>query len=228
MARQERAIRTRQKILVAAAEVFDEVGYEATTISEILKRSEVTKGALYFHFTSKEELAQRILAEQIHAIPPVPPQDLALQEAVDEALLLTYLLRSGDARVRGSIRLTVDQGSPQDGLDRSVPMQGWINRSVELFEKAKANGELLPDVDVVSLAKLFVGCFTGVQVLSNIMTRHEDMLDRVSELYRHLMATVAVPGVLVRMEFAPGRAQRVYEAAMAQSRRTPGEVDELV
>ncbi|MEV6183872.1 helix-turn-helix domain-containing protein, partial [Streptomyces sp. NPDC052015] len=61
MARQERAIRTRQTILVAAAEVFDEVGYEAATISDVLKRSGVTKGALYFHFTSKQELAQAVL-----------------------------------------------------------------------------------------------------------------------------------------------------------------------
>ncbi|KOG39941.1 ScbR family autoregulator-binding transcription factor [Streptomyces resistomycificus] len=228
MARQERAIRTRQKILVAAAEVFDEVGYEATTISEILKRSEVTKGAFYFHFTSKEEIAQLILAEQVTAIPPIRPQDLALQEAVDEALLLAYLLRSGDARVRGSVRLTVEQGSFQDGLDRRVPMQGWISRSAELFEKAKANGELVPHVDVELIAKLFVGCFTGVQILSNIMTRHEDMLERVSELYRHLMATIAVPGVLIRLEFTPERAQRVYEAAAAHGRSGSREVDELV
>lgn len=58
MARQERAIRTRRALLVAAAEVFDEVGYEAATISDVLKKSGMTKGALYFHFTSKEELAQ--------------------------------------------------------------------------------------------------------------------------------------------------------------------------
>ncbi|MFD9007322.1 ScbR family autoregulator-binding transcription factor [Streptomyces sp. NPDC059582] len=228
MARQERAIRTRQKILAAAAEVFDEVGYEAATISEILKRSEVTKGAFYFHFTSKEEIAQRILAEQVTAIPPIQPQDLALQEAVDEALLLAYLLHSGDARVRGSVRLTVEQGSPQDGLDRRVPMQGWISRSVEVFEKAKANGELVPHVDVALIAKLFVGSFTGVQILSNIMTGHEDMLERVSELYRHLMASIAVPGVLIRLEFTPQRAQQVYEAALAQSLQSAGEAAELV
>ncbi|MEK8171459.1 helix-turn-helix domain-containing protein [Streptomyces sp. M19] len=58
MARQERAIRTRNEILRAAATVFNEFGYDAATIAETLTRADVTKGALYFHFQSKEDLAR--------------------------------------------------------------------------------------------------------------------------------------------------------------------------
>lgn len=217
MARQERAIRTREKILVAAAEVFDEVGYEAATISQILQKAEVTKGALYFHFASKEELAQEVLAKQVSVVPTVKEQDLVLQSAIDQALLLAHLLSIGDPLVRGSIRLTVEQGAP-DGLNRQVPMRGWVDRSEEMFARAKADGELLPDTDVASVARVFVGCFTGVQVLSHILTRHQDMVDRVSDLYRHLMSSIAVPGVLVRLDFSPARAEQVWNAARAQAR----------
>ncbi|MEU6803178.1 ScbR family autoregulator-binding transcription factor [Streptomyces neyagawaensis] len=217
MARQERAIRTREKIVVAAAAVFDEVGYEAATISQILKKAEVTKGALYFHFASKEELAQEVLAKQVSAVPAVQEQDLTLQSAIDEALLLAYLLSTGDPLVRGSVRLTVEQGA-LDGLDRQVPMQGWVDRSEGVFARAKADGELLPDTDVASIARVFVGCFTGVQVLSHILTQHQDMVQRVSDLYRHLMASIAVPGVLVRLDFSPARAEHVWNAARAQAR----------
>lgn len=58
MVQQQRAIRTRRVFLEAAAEVFDEHGYDAATISAILERAGLTRGALYFHFTSKEELAR--------------------------------------------------------------------------------------------------------------------------------------------------------------------------
>lgn len=217
VARQERAIRTREKIVVAAAAVFDEVGYEAATISQILKKAGVTKGALYFHFASKEELAQEVLATQVNAVPTVKEQELTLQSAIDEALLLAYLLGEGDPLVRGSVRLTVEQGA-LDGLDRQVPMRAWVKRSEEMFAKAKADGELLPDTDVPSIARVFVGCFTGVQVLSHILTQHRDMVQRVSDLYRHLMSSIAVPGVLVRLDFTPARAQHVWEAARAQDR----------
>lgn len=218
MARQERAIRTRRAILVAASEVFDEVGYEAATISEVLKRSGVTKGALYFHFTSKEELAQAVLAEQVSSLPRVPEQELKLQESLDEALLLAYLLRAdtGDPIVQGSVRLTVDQGSPKDHLNRHVPMQEWTEHTRALFEEAKLRGEILPHTDIAALAKLFVGAFTGVQVLSRIMTEREDLAERVTDLYRHLMPSVAVPGVLVLLDFSPERGPKVYEAAIKQ------------
>jgi AcrR family transcriptional regulator len=214
MAVQERAIRTRRAILAAAATVFAEVGYEAATISEILQRANVTKGALYFHFASKEELAQAVLANQLSAVPAIPVQELVLQQGLDEAFLLAYLLSSGDPMVQGSVRLTVDQGAPQDGLDRRVPMTAWIDHNVDTLSRAKENGELLPQVDVVAAAKLFVGAFTGVQVLSKIMTGHQDLLDRMSQLEQHLMASVAVPAVLVRLDMRPDRGMRVYEAAM--------------
>ncbi|MFG2636418.1 ScbR family autoregulator-binding transcription factor [Streptomyces sp. NPDC048362] len=214
MALQERAIRTRRAILVAAAAVFAEVGYEAATISEILSRADVTKGALYFHFASKEELAQAVLSGQLAAVPSAPQQKLSLQRGLDEAFLIAHLLASGDPVVRGSIRLTVDQGSPNDGLDRRVPMDAWLQFNVELLGKAKENGELLPHVEVAEAARMLVGAFTGVQVLSKIMTDHADLTERVSDLYRHLLASIAVPAVLTQLDTAADRGARVYEAAV--------------
>ncbi|MFF3287102.1 ScbR family autoregulator-binding transcription factor [Streptomyces sp. NPDC003023] len=223
MARQERAVRTRRAILVAAAEVFDEVGYEAATISEILKRSGLTKGALYFHFASKQELAQGVLAEQVHVLPDLPAGELMLQTAVDRALLLAHLLRrdTGDAIVRGSVRLTVEQGAARDGLDRRVPMQAWTEQTEELFARAQAGGEILPHVDLKGAAKTFVGAFTGVQVLSNIMTGRDDMSERVADLYRFLMTAIAVPGVLVRLDFSAQRGVHAYEEALRHRENTP-------
>ncbi|MHC0433523.1 ScbR family autoregulator-binding transcription factor [Streptomyces sp. O3] len=216
MARQERAVRTRKSILASAAEVFDEVGYEAATISEILKRSGLTKGALYFHFNSKQELAQAVLGEQVSALPRVPEHELKLQMSLDEAMLLARLLQrgTGDPVVQGSVRLTVEQGAAKDGLDRRVPMQGWIDHNLDLFGQAKAGGEVLPDVDLERVVRVFVGAFTGIQVLSHIMTGREDMSERVADMYRHLMPSVAVPGVLARLDFSQERADRVFDEAL--------------
>lgn len=223
VALQERAIRTRRAILVAAAAVFADVGYEAATISEILQRANVTKGALYFHFPSKDELAQAVLAGQLESIPAPPPQELMLQQGIDEAFLLAHLLSVGDPMVRGSIRLTVDQGAPSDGLDRQVPMSGWIEHNIDILGRAKENGELLPHVHVPAAARMFVGAFTGVQVLSKIMTDHADLPERVSDLQRHLMASIAVPAVLMQLDTAADRGARVHAAAL-QLRAQGGEI----
>lgn len=47
MAVQARAEETRQKILEAAVDLFDSVGYGDTGLADIMSRAEITKGAFY-------------------------------------------------------------------------------------------------------------------------------------------------------------------------------------
>ena len=47
---------TRERLLVAAMELFTSKGYEVTSVAEILKRAGVNSGSLYYFFTGKEEL----------------------------------------------------------------------------------------------------------------------------------------------------------------------------
>ena len=63
MARQARSEATRKKIVDAAVDLFAEVGYQATGLGDIIERAELTKGALYYHFDSKEALATAIIEE---------------------------------------------------------------------------------------------------------------------------------------------------------------------
>ncbi|MFF7357274.1 MULTISPECIES: ScbR family autoregulator-binding transcription factor [Streptomyces] len=214
MAQQERAFRTRRTILTAAAEVFDELGYEAATMSEILGRSGVTKGALYFHFPSKEQLAKEVLQENVQVVPAVPPQRLKLQEAVDRGLLLAYLMVR-DPVLRGGVRLALEQAG-HGKVDRSVPFLAWSQESRRMFEQAKLAGELQPHIDPGELADVFVGAFAGVQLMSQALTGRADLDERVAALYRVLMAGVAVPSVLVQLDVAVDRGARVNEAVEQQ------------
>jgi AcrR family transcriptional regulator len=63
MATQKRAEVPRRVLLHAAAEVFTRHGYADTKLSEILAQALATKGALYFHYGSKEELARAVIEE---------------------------------------------------------------------------------------------------------------------------------------------------------------------
>src|SRR3972149_4293641 len=45
---------TRQRILDAAIEVFAEKGYHDTAVDDIVRASDTSKGAVYFHFPNKQ------------------------------------------------------------------------------------------------------------------------------------------------------------------------------
>ena len=56
MTRAESRERTRQRLLAEAQRLFRERGYAATSLEQIAAAAEVTKGAIYGHFASKEDL----------------------------------------------------------------------------------------------------------------------------------------------------------------------------
>jgi len=52
----------RDQILQVSLELFTKQGYDKTSLREIAERLEVSKAALYYHFTSKEEILRALVA----------------------------------------------------------------------------------------------------------------------------------------------------------------------
>lgn len=206
MVKQDRAIRTRQVILAAAAKVFEERGYQPATITEILSTAGVTKGALYFHFESKDHLAEAVLAEQDQRL-SVPPRTCKVQELVDTVMLHAYRLQT-DPMVRAGVRLSLDQQATD--LDRSGPFLRWSEVILGFFDKAKANGELLPHVVTSETAEVLVASFAGVQAMSQIVSGYQDLGPRSSTLLRHLLPNVVLSSLLATVDFSSGRGAAVF------------------
>lgn len=57
----ERGLVTRQSLIATATGLFTKVGYDATSIEAVLRESGVSRGALYHHFDSKEQLFEAVL-----------------------------------------------------------------------------------------------------------------------------------------------------------------------
>lgn len=84
--------RTRSRILDAAMRLFAEVGYHAATNAMIADAANLTRGAMLYHFASREELVEAAVSyidverarlfEQVAAAPPAPGVDAA-EHAID-------------------------------------------------------------------------------------------------------------------------------------------------
>ncbi|MFC8589836.1 ScbR family autoregulator-binding transcription factor [Streptomyces atroolivaceus] len=211
LTKQDRAARTRQKLIEAAAIVFDRRGYEATTLSEIATAAGTTKGAIYFHFRNKDDLAQIILAEQQQTEElALRPQPVKLQELVDSGMVFAERLRT-DPLVRASVRLSLDQQAT--GIDRGGVFRAWRDANLAILQEAQERGELRCHVDLLATAELFVGTFAGLQQMSQLLSDYDDLPDRVTVLLTHLMPSIAVPPVLGVLDMCAQRGAHLIAAA---------------
>ena len=145
--------RTRQRLLAEAQRLFRERGYAATSLEQIADAAEVTKGAIYGHFASKEDLmlsaleaapapdysatlndASRPLRERLAAFGRAAAEEPG--DAGELAMYLEFfaaLLRAPDALQRYSSRRErrlqelADTGGSDSGdhAAGATPVQAW-------------------------------------------------------------------------------------------------------
>lgn len=187
--RQERAEITRQAILDGAAVAFDRAGFGGASLSDVVKHAGVTKGALYFHFPSKEALARTLVDEQFRVSQDVPAlEDPGLQTVIDLSHQMAFGLRT-NVRIRAGIRLVIEFGS-FTSPDPS-PYNTWIETCRRCLTPAQEHGDILPSLDVCDLSTFLVGSFTGIQVTSHVRADREDLHTRVVDLWNYLL-----PGIV--------------------------------
>ncbi|MER7515193.1 ScbR family autoregulator-binding transcription factor [Streptomyces sp. NPDC126499] len=189
-------MRTREVLLRAAAEVFDEVGYPGASITKIIDRAGVTTGAVYFHFRSKEGLARAVIQEQAADL-DFPEGEAGLQRLIDLTLYLARELQR-NTLLRAGVRLAVEQS--EAGLQEYSIYEWWAERFEQDLEEARGRGELLPEADAGIFASTLVAAFTGAQIMSQLASGRADLPRRIANLWRCLLPGLAPADVIDRLD----------------------------
>ncbi|GAA1543009.1 ScbR family autoregulator-binding transcription factor [Streptomyces albidochromogenes] len=185
MARQERAEVTRSAIIDGAARAFDHGGFSGTSLSDIVKEAGVTKGALYFHFASKEDLAQAVIDEQFSIWDTMRDIDRpGVQTVIDLVHGMARQLQES-VRVRAGIRLVIEQSNVL-GVS-AEPYAKWIELIRNCLAQAQGRGDVRPEVDVDHAANLIVGCWTGLQLSSQVLSGRRDLSERTTQMWQMLL-----------------------------------------
>jgi AcrR family transcriptional regulator len=195
MTQQARAVETRAAIIRAAADVFGAVGYGGSSMADICVAAGLTKGALYFHFESKETLALAVIdvqhqratalgAELLHSEQP------GLQVLLRMAFELARQLRT-DPVSRAGIRLTMESSNLTAPV--VTPYDDWIAACDVLLRRAILDGDVRADVDVPAAARFISPAFTGVQIVSDVLTGREDLIQRIVEMWSFVLPSLVVP-----------------------------------
>jgi AcrR family transcriptional regulator len=201
-----------ESLLAVAVTVFNERGYDGTSMEDLSRRLGISKSSIYYHVSSKEELLS-----------------LALDRALDGLFAVVEEVRSSDApaidRLERLVRASVDvlaerlpyvtlllRARGNTGTERrALARRREFDQIVaDLVKEAERDGDIRPDVEPATTARLLFGMINSL-----VEWYRPDRLDAAAgaaELADAVCA-VAFDGLHVRHPGATGRTRRASARA---------------
>ncbi|TDD15133.1 TetR/AcrR family transcriptional regulator [Nonomuraea diastatica] len=162
--RQRRRGHDPESVLSIAVGVFNERGYDGTSMEDLARALGVTKSAIYYHVPGKEQLLGRALDRALDGLsemvaderaasgPAIERLEWVVRQSVrilvDRLPYVTLLLR-----VRGNSR------TEQAALKRRREFDAFISR---LVKEAAAEGSIRPDMDPALVTRLLFGTVNSI------------------------------------------------------------------
>jgi AcrR family transcriptional regulator len=192
MVRQARSETTRRKIIISAVELFNEIGYPATGLGDIIERAEMTKGALYYHFESKESLAMAIVEQAnshlAEAFRSITASSAPALESIIHGVFVVADLMSTDQTARSGMQLLRAFGEFNDVAARAYG--GWVTEMTERTQQAIDEGDLREDLDPRAVGETIVSSMLGAELLARAATAGADILERIARTWTVLLPAI--------------------------------------
>ena len=206
----EEAERTRTRILASALALFAKKGYDRTTFNDIAARLNLTKGAVYWHFESKEALLMALLDEMLakfrRQIAALLPSGETSFEGLSFPVVADMMVRNavqiiGDAKGTAFFLLTHEQikwadasmAKVRDDLLKNQRFGPWA-----AFRTAVENdireGRVRKDVDPVQVASVCIAMWDGLVHARIVRVLMCDLEDTLRKSYAAVWEAMRVDG----------------------------------
>ncbi|MBC7271847.1 MAG: TetR/AcrR family transcriptional regulator [Streptomyces sp.] len=155
---------TPETLLSVAVRVFNERGYDGTSMEHLSKAAGISKSSIYHHVSGKEELLRRAVSRALDGLFGILDEDHArvgrpadrlehvvrrmVEVLISELPYVTLLLR-----VRGNT------GTERWALERR---REFDHRVAELLKAAAADGDIRDDVEVRLATRLVFGMVNSI------------------------------------------------------------------
>lgn len=164
---------TIQRLQVAGLELFYQNGYHNTSVDDILNRLELSKGAFYYHFKSKEDffisIIQNLIVQKVYSALVQPIEGKEDPFAIIE--------KSIDATLETAEHNILDNGfilsnfiMETNGKDEEVNsylndiLKIWEVALVTSLQKGKTDGYVARHVDSEGVAAYVIASYIGIRV----------------------------------------------------------------
>lgn len=186
-----KAANTRLTILHKAFELIYTKGYQTTSIDEIIATTQVTKGAFYYHFKTKDEMGIAIIEEilkptmQEHFIKPTEASQNPIEDFYN---MISYLLLEDPF-------LQVKYGCPVGNLTQEMTpwntkfsealtelVDLWKTTIISSIEKGKKSGLIRKDIIGEQVAFFILSGYWGIRNFGKLQNDNSSYLIYLKEL----------------------------------------------
>ncbi len=172
--------KTRKNLLEIASCLFQQKGYNGTSLSDIINKAEVSKGALYHHFSNKQELLYAVVDELFKEQSKARWEPLAKANDPIEAMALSIEEISENASQDDMCNgcpihnLLAELGATDDGL--RVRIDGIFcsaqSSILNAIERAKELNQVSHTVDSKRVSTLIMCTLNGMpQMVTSCQNR---------------------------------------------------------
>jgi len=190
---------TRQKIIAAAAPLFNKQGYAGCVIKDIMAATGLEKGGIYRHFESKEEIAAEAF-DYAWAVSSALRRR-GMEEIPDHVDRLKHYIAGFVTRstIPGGCPLLntgVDSDNGNPILRERVrnALREWQKMLKTILTDGKAAGTIRQDVDIEKTARLIISGLEGGMLISRIEKNDQALQDAMENLDAYLETRVRAQG----------------------------------
>jgi AcrR family transcriptional regulator len=192
MARQVRSEATRRKILDAAVDVFNEVGYATADRGAIIERTGMTKGAFYHHFDSMGALASAIIEDGAKlVVTELGAMSDSFSPALENILHGTFItadLFASNKVVRTAEQLTLAFGKFNDTA--AAAYTTWVEAMTVQARRAIAEGDIRAELDPHVVSESIIAATFGARILGPTPAGSNDLIRRLTQMWELLFPAI--------------------------------------
>ena len=188
---------TRREIVEKAAPLFNQKGFEGTSMSDLMRATGLEKGGIYRHFSSKEELAseafdyawQKAVERRLEGVDEAADAVERLKKMIDNFVdIRTGLVAGGCPLLNAAI--DSDDGNPVIRERAREALRGWQARIAKVIRAGRTRGEIRKSVKPDELAALVISQLEGALMISRLNQSQKPLEWARDHLLEHLEGSV--------------------------------------
>jgi TetR/AcrR family transcriptional repressor of nem operon len=191
--------RTRSRIVAEAAAVFNQRGYEGTSMQNVMDATGLEKGGLYRHFSSKEELAAEAfqyawgeaMAGRTRDLDNIQGSVNKLLYIVDRFVTMRPSLPGGCPLMNMAVE--ADDGNPVLRALAHQALQEWQGRLIAIIKTGVAAAEIRRGTDARRLANHIIATLEGALMISRLERNRDALIDAGKALATELDKIAITP-----------------------------------